>query len=85
MSAAHFILGHCYSALGNQLKAIEEFNKTLETTPLFVEAHLGLGKSYMVMKKYDHAITAFNQALELNPNFYEALTGIGQAQIQEGH
>ena len=54
--------GYLLNELENWDRAIETFNKALETNPKYFDAHYGLGESYCGKSQYAMAVKAFEQA-----------------------
>jgi tetratricopeptide (TPR) repeat protein len=82
---SHFNLGLTYSLLGDDGKAIAEYQKTLELKPRLYQAELNLGISMLRTKQGADALAILNDAAvqrpkEYRPNFYlaEALRAAGQ-------
>ena len=55
--------------------ALEDYNKTIELNPEYVDAYLNRGCLKRELKDYKGALEDFNKALELNPQFKEAKKG----------
>jgi tetratricopeptide (TPR) repeat protein len=82
---AHFNLGLTYSLLGDDVKAIPEYRKTLQLKPKLYQAELNLGISLLKTKEPADAISVLSDATELRPkefrpNYYlaEALRAVDQ-------
>jgi tetratricopeptide (TPR) repeat protein len=62
------------SALGivQYEKAIECFNKAIESDPNLFEPYYNRGLAYNNLKEYEKAIEGYNKAIELNPDYAEA-------------
>ena len=54
--------GYLLNELENWDRAIEIFNKALETNPEYFDAHYGLGESYCGKSQYAKALKAFEKA-----------------------
>ena len=65
-------------------KAIEQYNKTLEMSPNYVEAVFALGLSYTHSKRYDQGISVLKKALELSNGRLIILSSLGNAYANNG-
>lgn len=57
----------CYGQLGEYQKAINDFDKTLESNPDLSDAYNGRGLGYYGLKDYIKAILDFTKSIELTP------------------
>ena len=71
-------IGVNYYNLGNDLKAIDYYNKAIAIDTTFVDAYYNLGLSYKRLGQVQQAIQYFEKVLELNATDYEALYSLGE-------
>ena len=62
---------------GDSDRAIEDFNKTINLNPNYVDAHNNRGVAYGEKGDFDRAIKDFNKVIELNPNYAEVYSNRG--------
>jgi tetratricopeptide (TPR) repeat protein len=74
LSDAHNNLGMVYNEIGNQDRAIEEYQAALRNInyPNRNFAYYNLGNIALSRKKFDEAIFYFGKALEVDPNMADA-------------
>ena len=65
----HYAQGNYYSDNGDEIKAIENYNKAIELDPKDIYSYNNRGLSYINLGKYESAIADFNKAMELDPNY----------------
>ena len=69
----YFSRGVDNQIIGDDEKAIEDFNSALEIDPNYRDAYFSRGVSYKNIGNYTKAIEDFNSALEIDPNFFPAI------------
>ena len=69
----YFSRGIDNQIIGDDEKAIEDFNSALEIDPNYRDAYFSRGVSYKNIGNYTKAIEDFNSALEIDPNFFPAI------------
>ena len=69
----YFSRGVDNQIIGDDEKAIEDFNSALEIDPNYRDAYFSRGMSYKNIGNYTKAIEDFNSALEIDPNFFPAI------------
>jgi len=79
---AHFQEGVNYINKGDYKEAIEEFNKTLNIDPKYIDAYCGIGIAYINQKKYKEAIEALERAISLDSEKAIAYYLLGMAYEQ---
>ena len=72
---------HYYAALdlfaeGEHQRAVEEFKKSVEADPTFIDALHGLARVYQDLDRLDDAIAVSNQIADLDPNDVLAHTSL---------
>ncbi len=80
----HFNRGLEYSKQGKIALAVNEYTKTIELDPDFVEAYYNRGTLYQDQGKFNLAKVDFDRAIELNPNFARAFHNRGILYISQG-
>lgn len=65
-------------------KAEEQYKKTLEKNPNYVEAVFALGLAYSFTDRYDEAISTLNKALELSNGRLVIRCALARAQVRNG-
>jgi len=65
-------------------KAIDEFQKVIETYPDYKEAHSILGNAYFRIRKYDEATNAYFKVRQLDPNDVTAYENMGVIHANRG-
>jgi glycosyltransferase involved in cell wall biosynthesis len=58
-------------------KAIESYNKTIETDPLFINVYHSLALLYHKTQQFDNAVIHLKKAIELDPNDVFAFNNLG--------
>jgi tetratricopeptide (TPR) repeat protein len=71
-------LGLAYAYLGNDVKALEFYEKGLEISPTSSIILRNIGLVYSRNGDHQNSILFFNRALKLNSNFYYALLNLAQ-------
>ena len=69
----YFSRGVDNQIIGDDEKAIEDFNSALKIDPNYRDAYFSRGVSYKNIGNYTKAIEDFNSALEIDPNFFPAI------------
>lgn len=59
--------GHTYFILGNQVQAIEMYQKSLKLDSSYDQTYLFLSEVYIVQKKWDKAAAVLQQGVRVNP------------------
>ena len=60
--------GTAYSELGQNERAIQDYDKAIELNPNYATAYNNRGESYRHLGQYERAIQDYDKAIELNPN-----------------
>ena len=81
---ALFYLGVAEAGLGNADAALEQFEKTLELDPKFVDASLNLSALYLDLERFDEAAAAADQGLQHAPQDVALLQNKGLALSYSG-
>jgi tetratricopeptide (TPR) repeat protein len=79
LSKAAFYAGLTYSALFEEEKAREAYQKAIAIDPDYFQARANYGGMLLDVGAYDEAIRQFNAVLQRNPNHATALTLLAQA------
>jgi rhomboid protease GluP len=80
----HFGMGRVLAAEDDQLKAIEEFNRSVQLDPTMRNAYYNVAVSYLRLKRYDEAITAYVQERDKNGDSYNIESGLAFAYSAKG-
>ncbi len=81
LAIAYYNRGGAYGNLNQHERAIEDYNKAIDSNPNLAEAYTNRGNAYVRLNQYEWAIEDYNKAIELNPNFAEAYTNRGSAYV----
>ncbi|MFQ5455158.1 MAG: tetratricopeptide repeat protein [Nitrospirota bacterium] len=73
----HAALGERYYEIGLYDKALEEYNKSLELRPKFVDIIVKLGIAQREKGLLDDSIETFSRAKEINPKYTSAFIHLG--------
>ena len=68
-----------FAKAGDHNRALEIFNKVLESEPKNVDALIGQGKTLYQIKKYKESESVFRKSVQLAPENYECQLGLGKA------
>ena len=68
----HMKNGDALFEKGNFNEAIEEYQKTTELDPDYVDAYNNWGIALANLKKYEEAIEKYKKALEIDPDYVYA-------------
>jgi tetratricopeptide (TPR) repeat protein len=74
-----FTRGEFYYSLGDDMKAVINFDHAVRYDPVYVEAYYKRGMAWYGLDDYKVAIDNFNMALSLSPKHLYALKGKGDA------
>ena len=74
---AHYGLGYAYAERQNHIRAIREYEKTVELSPRFAQAYYNLGISYAALEQLPRAIRHYEKAIELHPGDWRANFHLG--------
>jgi uncharacterized membrane protein YjgN (DUF898 family)/Flp pilus assembly protein TadD len=69
--------GWIYASKGQDMKAIEDYEKAIKINSKYADAYFNRGLLYVKLKRYEVALRDFNRAVELNPKAYDALCNSG--------
>jgi len=79
-----FLKGFAAQMDGNQVKALEYYQKAIQLNPKFKGVYLNIGSMYLFTDKYEEAIKYYQKEIELNPKFAFAYNNIGIAYDKMG-
>jgi tetratricopeptide (TPR) repeat protein len=79
VAAAHNNRATAYRALGDNARALDDYNEALRLDPDHINAYNGRGNVYSDMGNAARAIEDYNRALELDPGYVLAYNGRGAA------
>jgi tetratricopeptide (TPR) repeat protein len=80
----YFARGLAYSDLGDQQKAIVDYNAAIRLDREFAAAYYNRGMSYMALQQLQAAVTDFSQAIKYQPQFVAAYYSRGMAYFDMG-
>lgn len=80
----HLIIGICYSEIGNNVLAIESYNRCLNLDTAFDQAYIQRGISYFSSGKNALAISDFKSAILINPDNPEVYLNMGTVMFDSG-
>jgi protein O-mannosyl-transferase len=80
----HNNLGIALSQLGQEEKALAEFEESLKLNPDFPQVHVNLGAALIHTDRRQEALEHFRQALKLKPDDPEAHYHLGNVALEEG-
>lgn len=75
----YFGLGEVYVQTGEELQAINYYQRTIELQPDRAEVHHQLGDLLHKQQRWDEAIRAYQKAIELNPSFSWSYNNLGDS------
>jgi tetratricopeptide (TPR) repeat protein len=75
---------YVYWALGEQQKAMADFNESLRLDPKNPQTYMNRGRSWFARGDYDKAIADYNEAIRLDPTFGHAYTNRAGAWNEKG-
>lgn len=81
---AFFRRGHCRQMLGEDDKAIEDFDQAIQLEPKYEQAYLARGDARYSLEEYDQAMADYNAVLTTNPNSSGALYMRGRCWYAKG-
>lgn len=81
----HFRLGKVFLSRGFTEEAINNFARTVEINPEFINGYIKLGLAYFKHALYDEALKAFLQAHKLGPNFPDIINYLGVVYSKMGN
>ncbi len=73
----YFQMGVFYQQTGNEIEALDYYNKALQLNPSNAEIYNNRSLIYKELGKQDKAIEGFLQAIRLNPKYVKAYNNIG--------
>ncbi|MBM4330280.1 MAG: tetratricopeptide repeat protein [Deltaproteobacteria bacterium] len=76
-SLTHFNMGVHFQNRGENLKAIQAYQKAVSIEPAHLEAYNNLGILYQEMGDWNQALRAYRKAIEINPQYEKALNNLG--------
>lgn len=74
---AHYALGSVYSEKGDEVRAVEEFEKAIRYNPNLAEAYVNLGSIYGDQGKHELALEYYGRALEKGADSAFVLYNLG--------
>lgn len=80
----HLIIGICYSETGDNVLAIESYNRCLEIDAAFDQAYIQRGISYFSSGKNALSISDFKNAILINPDNPEVYLNMGTVMLDSG-
>ena len=79
-----YYLAQLHRTTGDQPRAVESFERSVELDPTYVAALVYLGELYLDEGRAEEAEPLFEQALAVDPASAPALSGIGRAALARG-
>jgi type IV pilus biogenesis/stability protein PilW len=83
-SRVYYNLANEYRELGQNEKAIENYDKALKVRPDYYEAYYNLGKTYENMSDREKAIEAYQKVLSIEPDYDKAHYNLGNLYYESG-
>ena len=77
-----FYSGALYQSQGDQLRAMNGYERAIELYPGMQGAIYNLGNLFMAMRRYDRAVEAYDKAIAVNPCLFEAWNNRGNSLVQ---
>jgi len=74
---AYYNRGNAYAALGNQERAIEDYERALKINPQYAVVYSNRGSLYFKLGNYKQAIEDYDKAIEINPKLASAYNNRG--------
>lgn len=79
-----YALGITYYEQGDDMAAVDAFQRALSEDPALAEAHLYIGNVHVRQGRTGDAIAAYKEAVESNPAFAEAYNNMGSIYAETG-
>lgn len=76
-SSAWIQLGNRYFDADQPARAIDAYDKALESNPNNLEVLVDQGNCYRKIRRYDKAVSNFAKALQLDPQYEQGLVNLG--------
>lgn len=76
MFEIHFDLAHCYEALQDPFRALDEYRRALSFRPNDGRVYNNMGLNYFFIREFDKAAACFRRALKLDPRDIMALNNL---------
>jgi len=70
-------LGTVYAGTGDYMKAVSEYNRTLELDPTMDVAYLNLGTAYEKLQQFSDAERIYKRAVDLRPDYWASYSALG--------
>ncbi len=83
-SMAHLHLGLAWSARGEQVKAVDQYEEALRDNPDLAEAHFDLACALGSRGQVDAARRHYESALSAHPDFLKARNNLGMLYFNQG-
>ncbi len=81
---AHCGLGQVYHRMGQDERAIVEYNLAIRINPLDPNSHAGRGDAYAALDQVGPALADYDEAIRLAPNHAHAIASRGEALARLG-
>ena len=81
----HFYRGNAYMNSEKYEKAIECYDKAIQSNPQLAEAYNNRGNVNKALGKYPEAIADYNEVIKINPQYAEAYNNRGNAKNKLGN
>ncbi|MBM2837536.1 MAG: repeat-containing protein YrrB [Deltaproteobacteria bacterium] len=81
---AYIIRGLAYSELGDNIRAIVDYDRAIELNPKYANAYGNRGLAYSNLGDKIRAIADYNKAIELDPKYANAYSNRGVAYAELG-
>jgi tetratricopeptide (TPR) repeat protein len=76
--------GNAYSAVGENDRAIADYNEAIRLDPNYAAPYYNWGEIYLDRNDADHAITEFDQSIRVDPKYARAYAGRALAYLKKG-
>jgi lipoprotein NlpI len=84
LAMVYYARGRSYRLMGDNERAIADYNESIKLDSRYAPAFLGRGNAWKSKRDFDRAITDFSEAIRLDPKFTSAYFNRGDAYDDKG-